>query len=520
MDEARFDQFARLLAAPTRRRAWLGMTLALWFATLVVDEDGAARRKGQARRGANRYRRQDVAPERKKRKKKKKCKPGCVGRVCGANGCKGKKAGSCGECAPGTACNAAGQCVGCLNGSDCTARVCNSIACQDGACTYTPVGGDPACAPPRRCRDGQCVGCLSGADCASVICQAASCQNETCNYSPVTTDSACAAPRRCLAGQCVGCLSGGDCALRACNTESCQNETCIYTPNADGGSCGGPDDVCCGGACIDTATSETHCGACGNACSGGDTCQNGVCCTVCASGCAFTTVGAAVNAAAPGVTVRICPGTYVERIGVSRNLTLVGMGSSPGDTVITNAQGNIVSIQSANADITVTIKNLRVTGTLVSSLYGAMFSSDGVDLTLERVEITGNSVSQNGGSSGGAIFTFGKVTLIDSVVSLNNAKFGGGIYGFSGSTLTLTRSVVESNIATQGGGVWNGGTLKLNEASRIRNNQTPSAVGSGAGVYNNGGTVVLNSGSSIAGNTSSGNPDNCVNANGGTGCPA
>ncbi|RMH40294.1 MAG: hypothetical protein D6689_14200 [Deltaproteobacteria bacterium] len=34
----------------------------------------------------------------------------------------------------------------------------------------------------------------------------------------------------------------------------------------------------CGGTCVDLATSEAHCGACGAACAPGETCQNGYCC--------------------------------------------------------------------------------------------------------------------------------------------------------------------------------------------------------------------------------------------------
>ncbi|MFM9106121.1 MAG: right-handed parallel beta-helix repeat-containing protein [Chloroflexota bacterium] len=65
----------------------------------------------------------------------------------------------------------------------------------------------------------------------------------------------------------------------------------------------------------------------GQKCCGGATCQNRTCtpqvvCTVCASGCAFTDVNAAYDAAAPGDTILIAPGTYTTGIVVNKNITL------------------------------------------------------------------------------------------------------------------------------------------------------------------------------------------------------
>jgi len=40
--------------------------------------------------------------------------------------------------------------------------------------------------------------------------------------------------------------------------------------------------VCCNGSCVETQTDDYHCGACGNVCSGGETCRAGTC--VCPAG--------------------------------------------------------------------------------------------------------------------------------------------------------------------------------------------------------------------------------------------
>ena len=46
--------------------------------------------------------------------------------------------------------------------------------------------------------------------------------------------------------------------------------------------------------------------------------------TVCASGCTYTTIQAAVDAVAVGTTINVQPGTYAEDVTVSKRVTLVG----------------------------------------------------------------------------------------------------------------------------------------------------------------------------------------------------
>ena len=49
--------------------------------------------------------------------------------------------------------------------------------------------------------------------------------------------------------------------------------------------------------------------------------------TVCASGCSYTSVQAAVNAAPSGATISIAAGTYLEAVAISKSVTLVGAGA-------------------------------------------------------------------------------------------------------------------------------------------------------------------------------------------------
>ncbi len=48
---------------------------------------------------------------------------------------------------------------------------------------------------------------------------------------------------------------------------------------------------------------------------------------VCAEGCSYTTIQAAVDAAANGDTITVGPGTYVEQVVITKNLSLIGVGA-------------------------------------------------------------------------------------------------------------------------------------------------------------------------------------------------
>ncbi len=60
---------------------------------------------------------------------------------------------------------------------------------------------------------------------------------------------------------------------------------------------------------------------------------------VCASGCGYTTIQAAITAASSGDTISVAAGTYTEQLVIDKNLTLIGAGAS---TTIIQAPGSLV----------------------------------------------------------------------------------------------------------------------------------------------------------------------------------
>ena len=225
-------------------------------------------------------------------------------------------------------------------------------------------------------------------------------------------------------------------------------------------------------------------------------------CDVCASGCPFTSVQAAVNAASPGALIHICPGTYTENITINNHVTLAGAGSGSGggNTILSgNQNGTVVSV---NGGPSVTLQNLRITNG--AAIDGGGISNQG-SLTVNSCVITSNSADQGAGiwNSGGLL------TLHQSTVSNNFAtnNEGGGIYNTGGGTLVVNNSQITGNSAgNAGGGLYNNSAEATLNASSISGNSagTFQNPGQGGGIYNQVGTITLSQ-SSVTNNS----PDNC-----------
>jgi hypothetical protein len=162
--------------------------------------------------------------------------------------------------------------------------------------------------------------------------------------------------------------------------------------------------------------------------------------------------------------------------------------------------------------VTATVRNLTITG-VQSGLSGAI-SNQGT-LTLESVRVVDNH-----GQNYGGIFNTSDaaLTLTDSLIEGNTSSSpGGGIRNGSSATVTLNNSEVKGNQAPQGGGVDVdiGGILDLEKESKITGNTATDSTGEGGCGVLNKGTVTVSGKSKIANNT----PDDCINANLGTGCP-
>jgi hypothetical protein len=267
MDDARFDDLARALTAPSRRSFLSGATaLALLLGWPTSSETLAKKRK-------------------KRKKRKKHRKPGGTDCQAGTRSCGDKclTAEQCcdnADCDPRQTCNAANACVGCE-------RQCGGAECGDDGCG----GSCGACEAGERCQDGQCI-CVP--DCAGTACGPDGCGSQCarCGTGDVSQENACvcgtpgglgpgeictSAAQCCpYSGEEICSKGSGFCAtfFPACRSGfggTCSgNCDCLGNLECRGGSCRCPGDrdylgngLCCG-------EGLTRCG--GICCHGPDDC--------------------------------------------------------------------------------------------------------------------------------------------------------------------------------------------------------------------------------------------------------
>ena len=213
--------------------------------------------------------------------------------------------------------------------------------------------------------------------------------------------------------------------------------------------------------------------------------------TVCPSGCAFTSIAAAVGAAGDGDRIVVEAGTYVGGVTIDDDITLVGAGADA--TVVTVGPSPTVEFALAiGAGSSVKLRDFSIDAhPLASPSIG--LSSAGTS-TLTRVVVhSANSVF------GAGIVNDGEMTLRDVVVQGNFADVGGGVRN-SGTLTVQNSTIAENGAGLVGGGIVNSGTLTVRHTTISDN----TADVSGGGILNQGGSVSL-SNVTFAGNT----PNDC-----------
>ncbi|MFN8591024.1 MAG: hypothetical protein U0031_06120 [Thermomicrobiales bacterium] len=506
MDLSRFDDLVRQALGTGSRRGLVRVILSLPVAgaldrLLVRNEATAKKRK------------------KKKKKKPPTCTPLCLNKACGPDGC-GR---SCGECDAGETCQD-GVCTGCA--PDCTGKVCGEDGCG-GAC---PPGCDAGftCTDNGACRCGSDIVC-NGVCCATEqichdltdACCTPDSRNATCgdHVCGQVTDN-CGISVRC--GDCPqgqACDGGGQCICvpncqgRVCGDDGCgrtcgecvadrvctNQGACVCRFESCNDACCGEGEVCRNGACgvcIPSCDGQ-QCGSdgCGGSCGtcpAGQFCQFGVCleriCDVCATGCPFTSVQAAIDAAPAGGTVTVCPGTYPAAFTIRKNLELVGAGDGARGTIL-QGSGTAPVIEIPRG-VTVTLRKLRITGGRNEQGDAGGVWNKGI-ATVRDCTVTGNYSRNSGGGIGN---TGGTLTVINCLITGNiSDNWGGGIDTREG-TLTATNTTISGNTAAGqtsqpgGGGIHSYGSRVELSGCTIREN---NALVVGGGIYGELSTISL-----------------------------
>jgi len=136
------------------------------------------------------------------------------------------------------------------------------------------------------CTPGVSV-CCAGGTCAGGVCRPFCYTSATCASGQICCGAACvdsaSCPTCCDSNTCVD-LSSDPANCGACG-HACGGGTCVN------GSCVcNPGYTACNGACVDLQSDPTNCGACGYDCdanTGFEGCRNGACCFPNGSACFF-----------------------------------------------------------------------------------------------------------------------------------------------------------------------------------------------------------------------------------------
>lgn len=165
-------------------------------------------------------------------------------------------------------------------------------------------------------------------------------------------------------------------------------------------------------------------------------------------------IQAVVAASAPGDTIVIPEGTFVDQVVIDKDLTLEGAGAR--QTVI---EGNRMFVPlTITSNATVVVRNLTI---------------------------------RKGKT---AIRNYGRLTIVESSIQENQSAYGGGIWNGKNGALLIESSTISSNrVSEKGGGIYNLGELTILNSTISGNRSTSRKDGNGGGgIYNLGALSLQN----------------------------
>ncbi len=230
--------------------------------------------------------------------------------------------------------------------------------------------------------------------------------------------------------------------------------------------------------------------------------------TVCSSGCDFVTITDAIAGAAAGDTLELGAETFTENIVIDKDLLVQGEG-----TASTTAFAPAESVVTVNAGVTAVLRRVTLVGVIANE--GSAIRNGG-NLTVRDTVITGGLAILNGGSIWVGRFdpgdpspelTLDRVTIDGGGTDLAPAPdgAGGAVYIGVTATATITDSTISNATARSGGGIHNQGTLTIIRSTITGNLATEADLlsgGAGGGIMNQVGATVDIRNSTISGNTS------------------
>ncbi|MDG2200040.1 MAG: hypothetical protein P8K80_02515, partial [Phycisphaerales bacterium] len=185
--------------------------------------------------------------------------------------------------------------------------------------------------------------------------------------------------------------------------------------------------------------------------------------------CEYTSIQAAIDAAAPGDVVLIAAGTHPLDATIDtngRNITIRGeldVDGNPG--TILDGQGSQVIHCQAGAPGT-TFEYLAIENGY-DAIGGGMNLEAGSNITMNQCAIRNNSTPSYGLGGGFAAAGNSTATLVQCVIEDNDGSYAGGFY--TSGTVNLQDCIIRNNTAGFGGGCYNDGTVSLSGTTMCGN---------------------------------------------------
>ena len=227
--------------------------------------------------------------------------------------------------------------------------------------------------------------------------------------------------------------------------------------------------------------------------------------TVCSTGCDYSVIQDAVDAAADGDVIKVAAGTYddvnnysdlAQVVYINKSVTIRGgyttAFTEPPDpvanptTLDAKGLGRVIYIE---GNVSPTIEGLQITGgdaNVLEPILGGPVSGGGVQIYDAAATLKNNQIFGNSASAGAGVHLWNSNAILeDNTISANIADGSGGGLFLANSPATLDRNTISENIADDAGQGGGGGGLFLDSSAATLSHNTilSNSAESGGGVF-------------------------------------